>query len=112
MVLVPDNVYSTDSLQLRKTLSAYSSKVFSVMGFSIAPPSPGNTRGLICFPALAFHEVTVKEDMLGSCDGRTCQDCHLMIDKQCTIRKKRNINIQGGYLQTCIGFCRRRRSTE
>ena len=69
MVLVPDNVYSTDLLQLskiygKKTLSAYSSKVFLVRGFSTAPPFPGNARGLICFPALAFHEVTAKEACL------------------------------------------------
>ena len=49
--------------------------MFLVRGFSTVPPSPGNARGLICFPALAFHEVTAKEDMLGSCDGRTRQDC-------------------------------------
>ena len=73
------------------TLSVYSSKVFSVRGFSTAHPmpSPGSARGLsCCFPALAFHEVTAKEDMLGSHDGRTHQDCHLVTDKQCTILNK------------------------
>ena len=83
-MVFPDNVYLTDSLQLsrygKKTLSAYSSNVFSVKGFSTAPPSPGNARGLIWFPALAFHEVTAKEDTLGSHDGRI----HLVTDKQCT----------------------------
>ena len=74
MILVPDNVYSTDSLQLSKDIwqediKCIFIKSISVMGFSIAPPSPDNARGLICFPALAFHEVTAKEDMLGSCDG-------------------------------------------
>ena len=39
------------------------------------------------FPVLDFHEVTAKDDMLASCD-RNRQDCHLVTDKQCTIRKK------------------------
>ena len=77
--------------------------MFSVRGFSTAPPSPGNERGLICFSALAFHEVTVKEDMLGSRDGRTRQDCHFVTDKQCTIRKKRNIILQGGIVLYFVG---------
>ena len=77
--------------------------MFSVRGFSTAPPSPGNARGLICFSALAFHEVTVKEDMLGSRDGRTRQDCHFVTDKQCTIRKKRNIILQGGIVLYYVG---------
>ena len=64
-----------DSLQWSKDIwkediKCYSSKVFSVRDFSTAHPSPGNARGLICFPALAFHEVIAKEDMLGSYDGR------------------------------------------
>ena len=78
-------------------------QVFSVRSFSTAPPSPGNARGLICFSALAFHEVTAKEDMLGSRDGRTRQDCHFVTDKQCTIRKKRNIILQGGIVLYFVG---------
>ena len=38
-------------------------------GFQYSIPSPGNPRGLICLPAIVFHEVTAKGDMLGSHDG-------------------------------------------
>ena len=63
----------------KKTKCIFIKSVFSE-GFQYSTPSPGNARGQICFPALAFHEVTAK-DMLGSHDGRTRQDCHLVTDK-------------------------------